>query len=125
MSSVRRATRNPLSSWRRGGRKLPVAAPPGGLTHFRVDGIVDGEAVRAEWDGSALFLDEPLYKRALLAELVDDAFVEEGLMPARHRSTLRGTPRDMALTLARSCDVVETLEYTRRGIRRMVDGLST
>jgi hypothetical protein len=27
-------------------------------------------------------------------------------MPARHRSTLRGAPRDMALTLARSCDVV-------------------
>jgi hypothetical protein len=125
MSGLRRATRNPLSSWRRSGRKLPVAAPPGGLTHFRLEGIVDGAAVQAAWDGSGLAVDERLYKRALLAELVDDAFVEAGLMPSRHRSTVHGTARDMALTLARSCDVVETLEYTRRGIRRIIRGVSS
>jgi hypothetical protein len=125
MSGLRRATRNPLSAWRRSGRKLSVAAPPAGLTHFRIGGIVDGEAVQAVWDGAALSLDEPLYTRALLSEVVDDIFVEEGLMPARHRSTLRGTPREVALTLARSCDVVDTLEYTRRGIRRMISDHST
>jgi hypothetical protein len=31
--------RNPLSSWRRSGRKLPVTPPPGGLTQFRIDGM--------------------------------------------------------------------------------------
>ena len=124
LSGLRRATRNPLSSWRRSGRRLPVTPPPSGLTNFRLEGIVDGAAVKAVWDGWALSIDERLYECALLAELVDDVFVEEGLMPARHRSTLRGAPRDMALTLARSCDVVASLEYTRRGVRRMIHGCS-
>jgi hypothetical protein len=97
---------------RRRNRKLPLTGP--GFEDFRVEGTIDGSEVRAVWDGSRLDLSETLYQRAMLAVAVDEVYVETGLAPAEARSTLCGTPADVILTLARSCDAVRTVEYTRR-----------
>ncbi|MEY2567431.1 MAG: hypothetical protein QOE35_1960 [Actinomycetota bacterium] len=96
----------------RRSRKLPLVGP--GFADFRVEGLVDDFVVKATWDGRCLALSESLYQRALLAVAVDEIFVETGLVPERSRSTLCGTPADVILTLARSCDSLHVVEYTRR-----------
>jgi hypothetical protein len=96
---------------RRRDRKLPLTGS--GFQDFRIEGGVDGVTVRAAWDGRQLALSEPLYHRVLLAVAVDEAYVECGLAPAETCSTLCGSPADVILTLARCCDTLLVVEYTR------------
>jgi hypothetical protein len=99
-------------TWLRRNRRLPLTGP--GFEDFRIEGTVDGASVRATWDGHDLALSEALYQRALLVVAVDDVYVNAGLAPRASRSTLCGAPGDVIVTLARSCDVLRTVEYTRR-----------
>ena len=93
---------------------------PDGLDSFRVDGSVDGRRVWATWNGRSVRLTELLYERARLLVAVDDIFLEAGVSAGPHPATLHGSPADVALTLARSCDVIDAVEYTHRGHHRSV-----
>ena len=109
-----------MSALRRKARKMTLVATSEGLESFRVDGSVDGHPVSATWNGRAVLLTELLYERARLLVAVDDVFIDAGMSAGPHPATLCGSPADVALTLARSCDVIEMVEYTHRGHQRSV-----
>jgi hypothetical protein len=95
------------------GERLVALAPMAErLAEFRLEGRVDGIAVRAEWDGRWLVVSEALYRRGLLAQTVDDVFVDAGLAGTGRPSTVSGPPSDVALTLARCCDTLGAVEYS-------------
>ena len=85
-----------LQRSRRGG-------PPVG--RFTVEGMVDGEAVRASWADGRLACDELLRSRALLLVDLAEEFVYSD-PPRCFTASLDGPPIAVALTMIRACDRV-------------------
>lgn len=91
-----------------GFRPRPIE-PVRGLIGFRVEGVVDGEAVAARWRNGRLRCDRPLQERALLlVELGEELVYTDP--PRRFKATLRGRPVEVALTLLRACDRVTAFQ---------------
>jgi hypothetical protein len=72
---------------------------------FTVEGIVDGEAVRASWAHGRLACDELLRSRALLLVDLEEEFLYSD-PPRCFIASLDGPPIAVALTMIRACDRV-------------------
>jgi hypothetical protein len=79
----------------------------GGLAigRFTVEGMVDGEAVRASWADGRLACDELLRSRALLLVDLEEEFVYSD-PPRCFIASLDGPAIAVALTMIRACDRV-------------------
>jgi hypothetical protein len=72
---------------------------------FTVEGVVDGEAVRASWADGRLACDELLRSRALLLVDLEEEFLYSD-PPRCFIASLDGPPIAVALTMIRACDRV-------------------
>jgi hypothetical protein len=72
---------------------------------FTVEGLVDGEAVRASWADGRLACDELLRSRALLLVDLEEEFLYSD-PPRCFIASLDGPPIAVALTMIRACDRV-------------------
>jgi hypothetical protein len=72
---------------------------------FTVEGMVDGEEVRASWADGRLACDELLRSRALLLVDLEEEFVYSD-PPRCFIASLDGPPIAVALTMIRACDRV-------------------
>jgi hypothetical protein len=72
---------------------------------FTVEGMVDGEAVRASWADGRLACDELLRSRALLLVDLEEEFLYSD-PPRCFIASLDGPPIAVALTMIRACDRV-------------------
>jgi hypothetical protein len=80
--------------------------PPG---WFAVEGIIDGQVVRASWTDGRLACDELLRSRAALLVALEEEFVSAD-PPRRYVASLQAPPMAVALTLVRACDSVAAIE---------------
>jgi hypothetical protein len=87
----------------------------GVLEWFRLQGVVDGLAVRASWEDGVFDCDADLLRRGELAREVDEAFDRVGLCWPAEPSLVGGPPVGPAertlLTLTRACDRVVKVEF--------------
>jgi hypothetical protein len=72
---------------------------------FAVEGMVDGEEVRASWADGRLACDELLRSRALLLVDLEEKFLYSD-PPRCFIASLDGPPIAVALTMIRACDRV-------------------
>lgn len=72
---------------------------------FTVEGMVDGEEVRASWADGRLACDELLRSRALLLVDLEEEFLYSD-PPRCFIASLDGPPIAVALTMIRACDRV-------------------
>jgi hypothetical protein len=75
------------------------------VDRFVVEGLIDGQEVRAAWSGRRLACDESLLARALLLVDLEEEFVYDD-PPRCFVATVEGPPIAVALTLIRACDRV-------------------
>ncbi len=83
-----------------------VITPPG---WFAVEGIIDGQVVRACWADGRLACDQLLRSRAALLVDLGEEFVSAD-PPRRFLASLQAPPVAVALTLVRACDRVIAIE---------------
>lgn len=81
-------------------------SPPG---WFAVEGIIDGQVVRASSTGGRLACDELLRSRGALLVDLEEEFVSAD-PPRRYVASLQAPPMAVALTLVRACDSVASIE---------------
>ena len=80
--------------------------PPG---WFAVEGIIDGQVVRASWSNGRLACDQLLGSRAALLVDLGEEFVSADPQ-RRYVASLQAPPMAVALTLVRACDSVAAIE---------------
>jgi hypothetical protein len=92
----------------RGFRPL-TREPVRGLIGFTVEGVIEGQPVRARWRNGQLRCDPALHERALLLVGLSEELVYTD-PPTRFAATLDGRPVAIALTLLRACDRVTAFQ---------------
>ena len=89
--------------------------PPG---WFAVEGMIDGQVVRACWADGRLACDQLLRSRAALLVDLGEEFVPAD-PPRRFLASLQAPPMAVALTLVRACDSVAAIELDAPTITRI------
>ena len=98
----------------------PMHRRPGGIETFRVEGLLEGEPVNAEWDGRWVVASTNLLVYADLALAVDDAFGETAIGAWLDEGVVTGGPEQLMLALVTSCDAIDVAEYDLWGCRRTI-----
>jgi hypothetical protein len=109
-SRVQRARRQ-VARLRAAGVNL---TPPG---WFAVEGMIDGQVVRACWVNGRLDCDQPLWSRAALLVDLGEEFVSVD-PPRRYVASLQAPPMAVALTLLRACDSLAAIQLDAPSVTR-------
>jgi hypothetical protein len=100
----------------------PLSRRPYGIETFRVQGTLESQPVRAEWDGTWVILSTLLCDRVTLAMAVDEAFSDPGVAPQFRDAPapLRGSPEEFMLAVLTCCDAIDFAEFDVDGYHRVI-----
>ena len=99
--------------------RSPLARRQSGIESFWIEGRVHARRVHARWDGRRVLACRVLWRHAQVTIAVDDAYAEAGF-DARLPEAMKGSPEELLIALATSCDRIDLLEYERKGRRRVI-----
>jgi hypothetical protein len=101
--------------------RAPLAPRPNGIESFRIEGCIDVEVVRAEWDGRWVTVSRTLSEHVAVAIAVDRAFAAPWDPPERDDVSPAPTAEEYMLAALACCDVVDVAEFEVRGQRVAAD----
>jgi hypothetical protein len=104
-------------------RRVPLSKQPCGIEAFRISGSLDGEEVRAQWDGRWLVVSETLWDYALIAIDVDTIFIEAGL-DLSDVPLAEGVPEDLMLAMITCFNSLDVAAYELAGEHYVISAWS-